>query len=80
MFIFKRFNFSKLNNIGYPDIADEWQNHCYGVSEGHPYAVTLGVQEDEVLGLVYKLKHQEDLALPVVHCLFTFGVGSEALD
>jgi len=46
-------------------------------NEGHPKAVTLGVEEDEVLGLVHELEHQEDSALPVVHSFFTFGVGSE---
>jgi len=48
------------------NIEDEWHDHCQGESEGHPSAVTLGVQEDEVLGLVHELEHQEDSALPVV--------------
>ena len=42
--------------------------------------MTLGVQEDEVLGLVHELEHQEDSAFPVVHCFFKFGVGSEAFE
>jgi len=73
----KRFIHSKLNIIGCTNIDDEWQNHCLRENEGHPKAVTLGVEEDEVLGLVHELEHQEDSALPVVHSFFTFGVGSE---
>jgi len=71
---------SKHNNVGLPKIEDEWENHCLGESEWHPYAVTLGVQEDEVLGLVHKLEHQEESARPVVRCFSKFGVGSEAFE
>ena len=42
--------------------------------------MALGVQEDEVLGLVHKLENQEDSAFPVVWCFLTFGVGSEAFE
>ena len=80
MLALTRIILSKHNNICCPNIEDEWQNHCLRESEGHPNAVALGVQEDEVLGLVHKLEHQEYSALPVVSCFSTLGVGSEAFD
>jgi len=41
--------------------------------------VTLGVQEDEVLGLVHELEQQIKLTQPVI-ASSNFGVGSEAVD